>query len=49
MKLLIATAPDGSQTLVTLWEELGAPLGEVATRHDPRDTWGVPTPLVVAP
>ena len=42
----LANHPDGSQTLVTLWPDGG---GEVATRPDSRATWGIPTPLEVAP
>ena len=49
MKLYLATHPDGSQTLVTLWEQDDAPLGEVATRPDSYATWGIPTKLEVAP
>jgi hypothetical protein len=44
--IYIATHDDGSQTLVTLWD---ATTGEVASRSDSHATWGIPTPLVVAP
>lgn len=45
-QLLIARHPDGSQTLVTIWDD---GTGEVAFREDPRHTWGVPTELEIAP
>lgn len=45
-QLLIANHADGSQTLVTIWDD-GS--GEVATREDRRHTWGIPTELEVAP
>lgn len=45
-RLYLATHDDGSQTLVTLWDDT---TGEVASRPDRRATWGIPTPLEVAP
>jgi len=44
-RLYLATHADGSQTLVTLWDET---TGEVAYRPDSYATWGIPTELVVA-
>lgn len=49
MSLYIATHPDGSQTLVTIWDEFEPAVGEVATRPDAHSTWGVPTQLEVVP
>ena len=44
--LFVATASDGSQTLVTIW---GPEDATMATRPDPYATWGIPVPLEVAP
>jgi hypothetical protein len=50
MLLLLATHSDGSQTLVTLWEDWATtPPGEVAWRPGPQATWGTPTELRPAP
>ena len=51
-EVFIATQQDGSQIMVTLWPrqyDLGPDVGEVATRPDAHATWGIPTPLEVAP